>query len=223
MLKRILLLLAIFTSYSAAKAESLDSLAQQSAFVSTHFNWLKKERAQSVYAAEDHRCPSLYWYSYKASAKTEAKSNWERNIARDMQKAGFPQGTINKCVESGAFVYNSMRLAPHKKNQSYKRYVESAVAVYTEIGSGIVNTLPVLVETYRYDTVKGLKAYDAKLDEFCSFGTNNKTASGTCKKFGNLSGQFNVKSNRTTIRLQNSKWKVTVYTGRDRNYAMRNF
>lgn len=222
-LQRILFCLALFLPCSAAHSESLEQLAQRSAFVSAHYNWLKAKGAQSAYASEDYRCPSLYWVSFKASAKNEAERKWEREISRRMSSVGFPQETIHKCVASGAFVYNSMELTRHKKNSSYKRGVEGAVAVYTEIGSGIVNTLPLTVETYRRDTTKRLKAYDAKLADFCNFDTQNNTAFGTCKRFGKLSGQFSSKSDRTIIRLENDKWKVVVFTGRDRNYALRNF
>lgn len=223
MFKRILLLLAISIPYSAAQAESLDSLAQKSAFVNTHFNWLKDKGAQSAYASENHRCPSRYWVSFKASAKGDTKRNWENEVTQSMKKVGFPDATIQQCVSSGAFVYNSMELQRHSKNKSYKRYVEPAIAVYTEVGSGIVNTMPLMVETYRYDTDKSFKAYDARLGDFCSFTTDNRNATGNCKKFGKLSGQYILKSQRMTIRLNNSKWKISVYTGRDRNYALRNF
>ena len=143
-----------------------------------------------MYSAQELRCPTLDYLIARKSREKGTKRAWEVEVRRQMKVADFPKETIKRCTKSGAFVFQDLKLKKHKKNSTYKRYVRSGVLAYSLKEDGYTQTMPALVETYRFDDTKTFKAYDSDLSEICSFTVDDGVIKASCKKFGELKGSM---------------------------------
>lgn len=199
-------------------ANTLEQLAQRSAFVKANFDYLKSKNASSVYAGTKPYCPSSYWWSSRPSAKEKAASGYRQQISREMNQAGFPASAIQHCVQNSAFVFNSNALQQHPKNKRYGQYMQAGVLVYRKTGGGAVSTMPVLVETNSYAD-RRWHIYDASFKKICTFTGTNPNNRNNCSAFGALRATAKREGSRRTWTLQNNRYQVLILTQRTQSYA----
>ena len=209
---------------AAASAQSLEALGASSKFINNHYKNLKKNNANTVYAAQETKCPSRWWYNGSSGYNESLIKDFKNDISRKMSVAGFDEDVIKKCIKSGAFVFKNLVLQNHKKNKSYSKYVQPGVMLIRNKSTGMVSEMPVLVETWSYSGDPTLKIYNSELNEVCSTKPDGNSIKGYCKSYGELYGSSRQDSNgRVKVNASNEKWDIGVYTNVTRGNALRQF
>lgn len=215
--------LAIFcVTAQGATADTLDQLAGKSAFIRADLYHLKKVNATSVYASTKAYCPSVYWRSSKAISDRDARKGFKNEVEREMKQAGFPNASINHCVENSGFIFKDLQLQNHSKNAKYTRVVHPGIMVFRKKGSGTTQSVPILAEVRTF-TDLSWKVYDSSFKEICRQVGSGQKITNRCKPFGTLVGSGTDYSGRTSQTLQNDNYEVMFITRRTPSYAKSTF
>lgn len=220
---RIIVTVAALSFPAISSAQSLEALSSKSKFVNVHFDYLKKENARSIYGSTNPICPSLYWFTRSATAESDAKFNWERDIVGNMSRAGFSESVIAKCKETGSFIISQLMPTNHPKNKKYNGFFTSAVMIWQAKGENSISMIPVFSQTNDYTGSQTFRVYDGNFKELCKINSANLNFKGSCAGLGVAEGRAVKQGDRYTVRWENEKYKVAIFENRTVRFAQQNF
>ena len=204
-------------------AESLTAMSGKSKFLQFNLSNLQKKRATSVYASQDHNCPSHYYYAHGSATPNDLPNLWKRKTRSQMGKAGFTKGVIKRCVNSGAFVVRNLELQRHSKNSKYDNVLVPGVLVRQKTGEFSETVEPVMVETWVNNKGNKHRVLFGDLKTFCTVVVKGSNFNGSCPGMGKLSGRAVKSQGRWSLRSENAKGKFAIFTNYTEARARREF